>query len=162
MHPEAPVKMTRESLDALLKSNPGLTARLEAPRDPPARRELTTKEEVPRVPYEREEQERLAAWLDGTGLDWYHVPNERASKAEAGKLSRQGVKPGVPDVVILDWTDDGACGLVIELKRTKGGTVSQVQREWLARFTRHGRRAEVCRGADDAIALVRACYSRLR
>ena len=62
----------------------------------------------PRVPTEDQEQIALfnwAAWMSNT--KWpelelmYHVPNGGyRNKAEAGRFRAQGVKSGVPDIVL--------------------------------------------------------------
>ena len=45
-------------------------------------------------------------------------------------------------------------GLYIEMKRKKGGRVSQKQKEWIERLNRLGYLAVVCYGADEAIKVV--------
>ena len=55
------------------------------------------------TPKEDEEQKEFAAWLDETGLLWYHTPNERrASVTELVNLTAQGMKKGVPDNFIAE------------------------------------------------------------
>src|SRR5690348_6356166 len=49
--------------------------------------------------------------------------------AVARRLKAEGVKAGVPDI-FLPWASDGYHGLFIELKRRKGGTVSDEQADW--------------------------------
>lgn len=114
----------------------------------------------PGCPTEREEQEALATWLDASALRWCHVPNERASRAEAGKLKRQGVKAGVPDVLVFSRVPGRpeVRGVAIELKRRRGGTVRETQREWIEGLRQSGWVAEVCRGSGDAIALLRRLF----
>lgn len=108
------------------------------------------------VPTESVEQAHLAAWLNGRGVLWCHVPNggRRAWKT-AKVLKDHGVKSGVPDVLIFSPPRAGAVkdfvGVAIELKRQKGGALSVVQRQWLADLARNGWHACVCRGAKDAI-----------
>lgn len=111
----------------------------------------------PRVPTEEQEQIALfnwAAWISNT--KWpelelmYHVPNGGyRNKAEAGRFRAQGVKSGVPDIV-LPVARGGYHGLYIELKRTVGGRVSEEQREWLDRLTAQGYYTAVCRGWEEA------------
>ena len=55
-----------------------------------------------------------------------------------------GVVPGIPDLFIPAWK------LYIELKREKGGVVSEVQKKIMAYLTRHGYTCMVCHGATDA------------
>lgn len=111
----------------------------------------------PRVPTEEQEQIALfnwAAWMSNT--KWpelammYHVPNGGyRNKAEAGRFRAQGVKSGVPDIV-LPVARGGWHGLYIELKRTVGGRVSKEQREWLGKLNAQGYYTAVCQGWEEA------------
>ena len=97
-------------------------------------------------PTEAQEQEELARWLDRHGVLWCHVPNGGNRSAVTGaQLKKQGVKKGVPDVIIFR-------GMVaIELKRQCGGVTSPEQRKWLEDLTEAGWTCYVCRGAKAAI-----------
>lgn len=120
-------------------------------------------------PLEEVEQVTLAQFLDlMMPGDWFHVPNGgiRPSKedkngvrvsVEAKKMKAQGVKKGVPDVWIIRPIM-GAPGVVIELKRRKGGTVSPEQKEWLERLKSYNWIIYVAKGADEAIQFVRDTY----
>ena len=66
----------------------------------------------------------------------------------AAQLKAEGVKPGVPDLV-LAMARDGYHGLYVELKK-QGGKTSKVQREWHARLRKAGYKVEVCYGHQDA------------
>ena len=117
----------------------------------------------PRVPTEDQEQIALfnwAAWMSKT--KWpelammYHVPNGGyRNKAEAGRFRAQGVKSGVPDIV-LPVARGGYHGLYIELKRTVGGRVSEEQREWLGKLNAQGYYTAVCKGWEEASHVVRS------
>ena len=118
----------------------------------------------PACPWESIEQADLADALDAhpARLLWAHIPNERSGRRQAGILASQGVKSGVPDVII--WTPPlfvaGAVGVAIELKR-RGATPSSVkptQRQWLASLQALGWIAVSARGAGPAVALVEALY----
>ena len=99
-------------------------------------------------PTEYQEQVKLAEYLDLQGYLWCHVPNGGNRNAITGaKLKRQGVKKGVPDVLIFE--PEG--GIAIELKRKKGGRLRQSQIEWLQRLKSSGWKIKVAYGADDAI-----------
>ena len=106
---------------------------------------------------EWEEAEALTRWTTGEGLlkypelKWlYHVPNGgwRSPKV-ANALKRQGVKPGPPDYN-LDIPRGIYHGLRIELKRRKGGSLSDYQREWILWLLSQGYCAVVCRGWEEA------------
>jgi hypothetical protein len=61
-------------------------------------------------------QKSVAKYLDNIQATWFHCPNGGSRNAiEASKLKGMGVKPGVPDCLILDQLK-GFCGLAIELK----------------------------------------------
>lgn len=68
----------------------------------------------------------------------------------AARLKAEGVCRGVPDLFIPAW------GLWIEMKRKKGGVVSENQQDWLEYLDELGYGAVVCCGADDAMNMVHA------
>lgn len=110
----------------------------------------------PRVPTEEQEQITLFNWAAMMEYRYpelrymYHVPNGGyRNKAEAGRFKAQGVKSGVPDVV-LPVARGGYHGLYVEMKRTEGGRVSTEQREWLEALTAQGYKAEVAYGWEEA------------
>lgn len=80
-----------------------------------------------------------------------HVPNGgHRHIATAKRMKAQGVKAGYPDLLI-DIPAGGYHGLRIELKRDKGGRLSDLQKTWLDRLTEQGYRAVVCAGFDATI-----------
>jgi hypothetical protein len=108
------------------------------------------------VSSESEEQQcliRWAAWQSGKYPELnliYHIPNGGIrSKAEAGRFKAEGVKAGVPDIC-LPVARGGFHGLYIELKRQKGGQVSDNQKSWLEKLDREGYRIAVCKGWEAA------------
>lgn len=113
------------------------------------------------VPFEHDEQVRVVSWARMqerrhpalAGL--FAIPNgSHKTERSATKFKAEGLKSGVPDLM-LAWPAGGHHGLFLEMKRVRGGNVSEAQREWLQRLTDSGYRAEVCRGADEAITLLR-------
>ena len=116
------------------------------------------------VPREDQEQQTLAAWLDLAGVRWCHVPNGGTRRpVEAARFRGQGVKPGVPDVVVC--TPPPARpdhkGTAIELKRQRGGEVSAEQLGWLAALEALGWAVALCRGADEAIDFLHSLGYRI-
>ena len=96
---------------------------------------------------EEKEQMKLAAYLDGRKFLWCHVPNGgHRRKVVAASLKRQGVKSGVPDVLIF-----APIQAAIELKRKSGGSVNTNQRKWLSALGNAGWETYIARGADKAI-----------
>ena len=65
-------------------------------------------------------------------------------------LKREGVKAGVPDIIFA-YPSGQFHGLFIELKRRKGGVVSEEQKEMIHLLTYQGYCAIVCQGCDEAI-----------
>jgi hypothetical protein len=115
----------------------------------------------PDIPVERDEQKALTKYLNAMGVLWFHPVNEgKRSKRLAAMLRAQGLKAGVPDVLIFTpCTCDGRTypGVAIELKRRKGGVVSDLQDTWLQNLRACGWLAFVALGADDAIARLQKC-----
>lgn len=66
-----------------------------------------------------------------------------------------GYEKGMPDLAIFE--PRGAFhGLFVELKRTRGGTVSVDQRIMMARLRDRGYQVAVCKGATEAIDTITA------
>lgn len=83
----------------------------------------------------------------------YHVPNGgKRDKATAAVLKRQGVKAGVPDIM-LPAARAGYHGLYIELKAGKN-TTTKKQKEWLEYLRQQGYYTAVCYGWQPAAQLI--------
>lgn len=101
-------------------------------------------------PLEDEEQKALALHLNRLGVLWCHVPNGGKRSARVGaELKRQGVKRGVPDVLIFTSLR-GEKGTAIELKRQTKGVVSSEQKKWLEGLRREGWNVYVAHGWEAA------------
>jgi hypothetical protein len=88
----------------------------------------------------------------------YHVPNGgQRHKLVAIKLKEQGVKAGVPDLV-LPMARGGYFGLYLEFKATvpNDAAVSASQHAWIRQLNEQGYLAIVCRGHFDAMEQIRA------
>lgn len=127
---------------------------------------------APPLPTEHDEQVALFNWA--ALHEWHEprlamlfaIPNGGARHpVVAAKLKAEGVRPGVPDLFLAcagigarPDHDGGtgwlAHGLFVELKRTRGGTVSAEQRAWHARLRRGGYRVEVCKGWQEAASAI--------
>lgn len=108
------------------------------------------------VPTESEEQQALFRWAQMQSgkypeLRWmFHIPNEGLRHPATGRrLRSEGLKRGVPDVC-LPVARGGFHGLFVEMKRTKGGTVSSEQKKWLGALRDAGYAAYVCKGWEAA------------
>lgn len=77
---------------------------------------------------EHEEQCLFVNWFEiqFPKVRIFAIPNGTWSRniQTAIKAKREGVRKGVPDLYIPEWK------LWIEMKRSKGGTISKEQKEW--------------------------------
>lgn len=102
------------------------------------------------VPTEDEEQKALVQWLRLNDILFYHIPNGGyRSKSEAARFQALGVQAGVPDICI-PMPQKGYAGLYIELKRRKGGKLSDAQKRWLILLESCNYLAVVAYGWDEA------------
>jgi hypothetical protein len=114
------------------------------------------KNQITKTPTEGEEQATLFHWCEMVKGKYpelqllFHIPNggERR-KSEAARMKAEGVKAGVPDL-FLPVARVTYHGLFIEMKRRKGGRVSDEQREWIGNLLANGYAVEVCRGWEEA------------
>ena len=124
------------------------------------KREYREKKSVPktgRLLSEHAESVTMNQVLDEMGIWFCHVPNEgKRSPTAAGILKAAGMKSGVPDFLIFDYVPNfpEARGVAIEMKRKKGGVVSENQKKWLETLTRKGWLCRVCNGAKDALSFL--------
>lgn len=122
---------------------------------PKPRRKRTVKRS--NGPTEEQEQIRVAALLNRLGVIWCHVPNGGyRGKIAGSRLKSQGVKPGVPDILIFDSppSKPRAHGVAIELKRAKGGRVSKEQSQWLKDLQERGWVSLVCHGYERTVEAI--------
>ncbi len=83
----------------------------------------------------------------------YHVPNGgKRDIRTARKLKLEGVKAGVPDIV-LPVSRGGYNGLYIELKVGKNKPTKE-QQEWLKQLEAQGYYATWCTGSKQAIEII--------
>lgn len=103
-----------------------------------------------RPPKEAFEHQRLCMYLDSRGYKWSHIASESSSKAQRIKNARMGLKPGLPDfLIILPSTSKGQVVdqlVFVELKRLRGGRTSPEQKDWIAALNAAGIPAAVCAG----------------
>lgn len=85
----------------------------------------------------------------------FHIPNGGSrGKVEAARFKAEGVKAGVPDL-FLPVARGGYHGLFIEMKRKKGGRVSEAQKGWITALNKQGFYAVVCYGCEDAAKTIK-------
>ena len=100
-----------------------------------------------RIPTEHEEQREFVRWFRQTwpNVRILAIPNGGArSKATAGRLKAEGVTSGVPDLFIPCWR------LWVEMKRSKGGSLSPEQKDWITYLEDMGYFVIVGKGAEHA------------
>lgn len=116
-------------------------------------------------PTEEQEQRSLIEWRDA----WLHrypelallyaIPNGGYRAKRTAVVMRQtGTKKGIPDLH-LPVSRQGFHSLYIELKRTEGGRVTPEQKAVIDALRSHGNRVEICKGAGEAIAVLKAYLS---
>ena len=95
---------------------------------------------------ERFEHRALVRYLDGLRetVLYSHIPSgvTKLSKIEARNLRRMGLRPGVPDFLLVHRETHAV--FFVELKRISGGRVSRDQKMWIAALGEH--QAAVCKG----------------
>lgn len=112
------------------------------------------------VPTESQEQQWLFKWAAYESarrpelMMLYHIPNEgKRARHTGARMRAEGLKKGVPDLCLPVPRGDYH-GLYIEMKRRKGGRLSEDQRGWIDALNRMGYRAEVCQGWQDAAEMI--------
>ena len=92
---------------------------------------------------EHPELELLNASLNGV----------RLTIGQAKKVKKSGMRKGYPDL-FLPVARGGYHGLYIELKRKKGGKVSESQLWWLERLELQGYYTTIARGFNETVAVI--------
>ena len=103
-------------------------------------------------PSEHVEQRQFVSWFRQTyrPVRIFAIPNgEARSRTTGARLKAEGVSAGVPDLFIPAWR------VWIEMKRSDGGTVSAVQKDWHAYLRLINHIVIVAHGCDDAIRQIR-------
>lgn len=112
------------------------------------------------VRHETFEQQELVRRLRDARILFCAVPNgARVKPWIANQLKAEGMESGVPDILIFDrpssfkipWEVPMPCGVAVEMKRAKGGTVSKSQKAWHESLRACGWYVIVARGAADAL-----------
>ena len=106
---------------------------------------------------EHEEQCAFVSWFrrQYKGVRIFSVPNAaKRSDRLAAYLKSEGMTPGVPDLVILEWK------MLIEMKRTIKYSISDPQKDWENYANEIGWVHIYGYGAEDAIEKVKEYVSR--
>ena len=102
------------------------------------------------IPTEAEEQTRLVQYLRFKKIPHFAIPNGGSrNKIEGKNLKAQGVVAGVPDMMI-PVANKKYHGLFIELKRKKGGVLSERQKRFIDYLDYAGYKTAVAKGSEEA------------
>lgn len=105
------------------------------------------------VPTEHEEQCTLVDYLELKNIKFTSIPNSTYTKSwkQKSKNKAEGLRPGLPDMLVIIKNHL----VFIELKRVKGGRVSEHQESWIAALNGcEAVQAFVCKGAQEAMDLI--------
>lgn len=77
-----------------------------------------------------------------------HIDQAKLIKNFATQMRRkqEGVRPGVPDYIVVTPLEV----FFLEMKRVKGGVVSEYQKHWIDSLNKAGTPAFICKGFDEA------------
>lgn len=100
-------------------------------------------------------------WLDLNHIKHTHIGNEsqiggRAGAIRGAQLKRIGQSKGFPDYLVIVNNKL----IAIEMKREKGGKVSDEQRDWLDALAKAGVDSYVAHGANEAMEIVQSYLKR--
>jgi len=105
-------------------------------------------------PTEHQIQSAVIDWCALQGIPVFAIPNGGWRHiGVARKLQREGVKPGVPDLMIPVMRGRYG-GMFLELK-SKGGTLRDIQKWWLKTLAYEGYFCAVAFGVDEAIEAIK-------
>lgn len=108
------------------------------------------------VPSEYEEQKALVKWLKNNKIKHQASGNgyklDMSDYRYIAKIKAMGLCKGYPDLIV--YLGNGKT-LHIEMKRTKGGKVSDEQENWLKWLNDNNYPSKVCYGAKEAIEFVK-------
>lgn len=102
---------------------------------------------------EAQEQIVVVQYCDLKRIPIFHIPNGGSRNAiEAKNLKKQGVRPGVPDLM-LPVAKQGYHGLFIEMKVGYNKPTDN-QKKWIELLSKNGYLVKTCWSADEAINLI--------
>lgn len=115
------------------------------------------------LPTEAAEQKIVVSWLRAKGYMPIQVandligivPNHMRSRI-AAEATRRGMQAGAPDLIIVEPAPFTGQHTAIEMKRSKGGKLSEAQLHAHSAMNANGWCVVVGRGANDAIAKLEA------
>lgn len=110
-----------------------------------------------KCPTEDIEQGRVVDWLRACKILFHSSPNGgKRHIVTAVRLKRLGCSAGFPDLIVLDPPPamPGIHAVALEMKRQRGGVISDHQRDWLLALSERGWYTVICAGGDEAIRVL--------
>ena len=101
---------------------------------------------------EHYEQREFVAWFrkNHPGVRIFAIPNGGwRSRLTAARLKAEGASPGVPDLFIPAWNT------WVEMKRSKGGRLSDKQKDWRQYLLSIGHTFILANGKQEAIDAIK-------
>jgi hypothetical protein len=125
--------------------------------------QITTKSEIEFS--EHEHQVKVFEWLDSNKLKAFAVPNGYYKGFAAQRKAKdEGLRSGIPDILILNPNKKTGKPVALELKRIKAknhkicNCLSPEQLEWKEIFMQHGWTHIIAHGYTDAITALIELY----
>ncbi len=103
------------------------------------------------VPTEAAEMRAVCQYLDLRRIFYVHIPNESVRHRSAG------TRAGAPDILIFEQVRVGnreTRGVAIELKRTRGGRISEAQEGFMLKLRSCYWQTYICYGATETIKVI--------
>lgn len=101
---------------------------------------------------EHYEQREFVSWFrkNHPGVRIFAIPNGGwRSRLTAARLKAEGASPGVPDLFIPAWC------IWVEMKRSKGGRLSDKQKDWREYLLSIGHTFILANGKQEAIDAIK-------
>jgi len=111
------------------------------------------------TPLESEEQERFCDYLTDNNILFTSTQNGAVlggkKFGQIKKLKSTGMKNGFPDLILFVKNKSKTDSILfIEMKRQKGGVVSEEQKIWHQDLCKAGYAVGIARGCDSAIRIL--------
>lgn len=112
------------------------------------------------TPLEKEEQIAFVEYCKAKGIrvvstqNGFKMPKVGFNHiAYSNSLKKMGLSKGFPDLIVFAKNSQSNI-LFIEMKRQKGGTLQEEQKEWIQWLDENGYTVAVAKGADSAIRIL--------
>lgn len=137
-------KYTEDEFNNLIKQHYKISGNVTAQK-------ILNAKKIDTLPDEHEEQKQVVAWCKKNNIKYFAVPNGFITNLGVKYINymrAEGLVNGSPDLVIL--LGSGKV-LFLEMKRIKGGVLSEHQKKWQQYFNDNGYNYFVAKGHIKAI-----------